>query len=317
MARITERVGDIFDSPPNSILIHACNTKGSWGAGVAAVFKKYSPAAFNYQKYHCTTPTGPSTSLAAHQKSLVGTCLLIQPFPSAEPLNPKHPTPAKPTPQQEEKKYWIACLFTSSGYGKNVDTPSAILDATKRAIADLREEINERRIQIQQNERMKERYEKLLQRDGDDVDMRRLLAICKEETEVMGECYSVRINSGLFGVPWVETKKVLKWGFVDMVIVRPASQKDEVVESDHDDDPYAGVLHQKEDSTRTVEGAERDPEDRRQHIEEQEPIAGAAQSGSMNKGLKRKNGEGDGAEEKSKKNGGGGRQTKLNFGKNK
>lgn len=164
---------------------------------------------------------------------------------------------------------------------------------------------------------MKERYEKLLQRDGDDVDMRRLLAICKEETEVMGECYSVRINSGLFGVPWVETKKVLKWGFVDMVIVRPASQKDEVVESDHDDDPYAGVLHQKEDSTRTVEGAERDPEDRRQHIEEQEPIAGAAQSGSMNKGLKRKNGEGDGAEEKSKKNGGGGRQTKLNFGKNK
>ncbi|KAL8892782.1 MAG: hypothetical protein Q9215_000374 [Flavoplaca cf. flavocitrina] len=318
MARITERVGDIFDSPPNSILIHACNTKGSWGAGVAAAFKKYSPAAFNYQKYHCTTPTGPSTSLAAYQKSLVGTCLLISPFPAVETLNFKHRTPAKPTTQQVEKKYWIACLFTSSGYGKNVDTPSAILDATKRATADLREQIRERRIRIQQNEQMKERYEKSLQQNGDHVDTRRLLAICEEETEVMGECYSVRINSGLFGVPWVETKRVLNGGLLDMVIVRPASQKDEVVESDHDDDLYAGQLHhQKENSTKTVKGAERGQEEKRNRIEEEEPIAGATQSGSMNKGVKRKNGEGDGAEEKSKKNRGGGKQTKLNFGKSK
>ncbi|KAL8894419.1 MAG: hypothetical protein Q9192_004341 [Flavoplaca navasiana] len=133
----------------------------------------------------------------------------------------------------------------------------------------------------------------------------------------MGECYSVRINSGLFGVSWVETKRVLKASLVDMVIVRPASQKDEVVESDHDDDPYAGELHQKENSAKTVEGAERDQEERRNHIEEEEPIAGAGQSGSMNKGLKRKNDKGDGAEEKSKKHGGGRRQTKLNFGKSK
>ncbi|KAL9032706.1 MAG: hypothetical protein Q9180_006348 [Flavoplaca navasiana] len=316
MARITERVGDIFDSPPNSILIHACNTKGSWGAGVAAAFKKYSPAAFNYQKYHCTTLTDPSTSLAAYQKSLVGTCLLIPPFPAIETPNFKHPTPAKPTTQQVEKKYWIACLFTSSGYGKNVDTPSAILDATKRAVADLREQIRERRIRIQQNEQMKERYEMSLQQNGDDVDTRRLLVKCEEETEVMGECYSVRINSGLFGVPWVETKRVLlKWGLLDMVIVRPASQKDEVVESDHDDDPHAWELQRKEDGMKTAEGVERDQEDRRHHIEEEEPFPGAAQSGSMNKGLKRKNGGGDGAEEKSKKHGRGGRQTKLNFGK--
>ena len=184
-------------------------------------------------------------------------------------------------------------------------------------MADLREEIKERKIRIQHNEQMKERYEKSLQQNGDDVDTRRLLAKCEEETEVMGECYSVRINSGLFGVPWVETKRVLKGGLLDMVIVRPASQKDEAVESDHDDDPYAGELHQKEDSTKTVESAEQDQEDRRQHIKDEEQIASAAQSGSMNKGLKRKNGEGDGLEEKSKKNGGGGRQTKLNFGKSK
>ncbi len=181
----------------------------------------------------------------------------------------------------------------------------------------MREEIKERRIRIQQNEQMKERYEKSLQQNGDDVDTRRLLAKCEEETEVMGECYSVRINSGLFGVPWVETKRVLKGGLLDMVIVRPASQKDEVVESDHDDDPYAGQLHQKENSTKTMEGAERDQKESRNRIEEEEPIAGATQSGSMTKGVKRKNGEGDGVEEKSKKNGGGGKQTKLNFGKSK
>ncbi|KAF8195532.1 hypothetical protein BJ912DRAFT_1056765 [Pholiota molesta] len=31
--------GDLFLAPPNSILVHACNTQGSWGAGIALAFK--------------------------------------------------------------------------------------------------------------------------------------------------------------------------------------------------------------------------------------------------------------------------------------
>lgn len=39
-----------------------------------------------------------------------------------------------------------------------------------------------------------------------------------------GECYAVRINSGKFGVPWEDTKKVLEGGGVDMVVLRPEEE---------------------------------------------------------------------------------------------
>lgn len=41
-----------------------------------------------------------------------------------------------------------------------------------------------------------------------------------------GECWAVRINSGMFGVPWQDTKAVLEAGKLDMVIVRPAGEDD-------------------------------------------------------------------------------------------
>ncbi|KAL8753710.1 MAG: hypothetical protein Q9199_004854 [Rusavskia elegans] len=282
MTQITERVGDIFDSPPNSILIHACNTKGSWGAGVAAAFKKYSPAAFHHQRTHCTTPSSPTTSQAIHQKSLVGTCLLIPPFPIIKTQSGKpSPPPSKPTPQQEEKKFWIACLFTSSGYGKNVDTPSAILRATESAVGDLGRQI----------------------KGG------------KEEGAQMGECYSVRINSGLFGVPWRDTKRFLRKGGVDMVVVRPDSQKDEVVDSDAEGEVEVEEAQLESNSgVRGVDGASDSKEEK--VAQGGKPGAEKTDKANVNKGLKRKNAE-DGRDEEDRKKGGGGRQTKLNFGRSK
>ncbi|KAI4222073.1 MAG: hypothetical protein L6R36_006432 [Xanthoria steineri] len=280
MTQIIERVGDIFDSPPNSILIHACNTKGSWGAGVAAAFKKYSPAAFHHQRTHCTTPSSSTTSISTYQRSLLGTCLLIPPFPTIkhQPGKPS-PPPSKPTTQQTDKKFWIACLFTSSGYGKNVDTPSAILRATESAVSDLGRQIS----------------------DG------------KEQGCEMGECYSVRINSGLFGVPWRDTKRVLRMAGVDMVVVRPESQKDEVVESDGDGE--VGVEDVQPESNSGVLGV-----DGTVGGKEEKKVRGKSQDveetdvGKISKGLKRKSAE-DGRDENGKKTEGGGRQTKLNFGK--
>ncbi|KAL8767225.1 MAG: hypothetical protein Q9209_006230 [Squamulea sp. 1 TL-2023] len=294
MAIITERIGDIFESPPNSILIRtdsvpilllhsltpfadACNTKGSWGAGVAAAFKKYSPSAFHFQKHHCTTPPSPSTTttLAAHQKSLVGTCLLIPPFPTIKTSTGK-PSPAlsKPTPQQEEKKFWIACLFTSCGYGKNVDSSNAILRATENAVRDLRRQIEghgeRRRLEIER-------------RKGE-------LGECGKEGEnevgwEMGACYSVRINSGLFGVPWEETKKVLDKGGVDMVVLRPPDSQEE---------------DGKKTGRNTKAGRSADGVD----------------SGSVKRGVKRKVNE-EAEQQQGKGNVGRGKQTRLNFGKGK
>ncbi|KAL8993354.1 MAG: hypothetical protein Q9169_006406 [Polycauliona sp. 2 TL-2023] len=282
MATIKEDVGDIFDSPPNSILIHACNTKGSWGAGVAAAFKKYSPAAFLYYKNHCNIPKPPSTSIANHQKSLVGTCLLIPPFPinKAPPGKPSARQPSS-TPPQQEKKFWIACLFTSSGYGKNVDTPTAILHATESAIGDLRRQIEEE---------------------------------LNVQTAEMGSCYGVRINSGLFGVPWRGTKTVLKNGGVDMVVVRPESQRDEVIDTDAEGEVGIREVHQKSTDMGQTDGADLS-------TEEQSKVSGTkagierADEGNVNKGLKRKGGQGGDDEGNGNKKSGGGRQTKLSFGR--
>ncbi|KAL8860847.1 MAG: hypothetical protein Q9178_002877 [Gyalolechia marmorata] len=319
MATFSERVGDIFDSPPNSILIHACNTKGSWGAGVAAAFKKYSPSAFHLQKAHCNNPSPPSTSLATHQKSLVGTCLLIPPFPTIRTYTGKiSSTLSKPTPQQEAKRFWIACLFTSAGYGKKVDTPASILKATETSVADLARQIADHMNKRRKIAGLKEKRENLVEQDGDDKRLRALTAqIDREEKESggeMGGCYSVRINSGLFGVPWEETRRVLKKGDVNMIVVRPPSQNDEVVESDDDRGVETGEAQEEKNIVR-VDGASGHKEEK---VEAREGEAGAEKvdNAQVKKGLKRKIGEGSGEEEGKKKEVGG-RQTKLKFGKGK
>lgn len=47
----------------------------------------------------------------------------------------------------------------------------------------------------------------------------------EDESEVPGECYAVRINSGRFGVEWEDTKRVLEGGGVDMVVLRPEGEE--------------------------------------------------------------------------------------------
>ncbi|KAL9613008.1 MAG: hypothetical protein Q9167_002441 [Letrouitia subvulpina] len=155
---IQERVGDIFESPPHSILIHG----------------------------------------------LLGTCQLIPPFPFASKPGTKIP---KTTVEQEQKRFWIACLFTSSGYGKNTDPSDKILENTKSAMRDLK-------TQIEKHKGNKEKG---------------------EGEEEMGDVYSVRINSGLFGVDWGRTKEVLEEVGVPMVVM--AREEDQPAEARKDDQP--------------------------------------------------------------------------------
>lgn len=136
MSKITTIKGNLFDAPKGSIIIHACNTKGVWGSGIAKEFAKRFPKARELYTQHCME----------HGSSLLGTALLI---PAGD--------------------YVIGCLFTSKNYGQFVDKPGKILESTDFAMAHL----------IAQNTDNKE------------------LHMCK-------------INSGLFNVPWTETKKLLK-----------------------------------------------------------------------------------------------------------
>jgi ADP-ribose 1''-phosphate phosphatase len=102
--KITHITADIFAAPTGSILVHACNTRGSWGSGIALAFKQKYPDAFETYKSVCKE----------HGASLLGTCLLIR----GEPHD-------------------IACLFTSKDYGKRVDKPEQILASTRLAVLDL------------------------------------------------------------------------------------------------------------------------------------------------------------------------------------
>ncbi|KAL9593345.1 MAG: hypothetical protein Q9179_005937 [Wetmoreana sp. 5 TL-2023] len=219
MAVIEERIGNIFDSPPNSVLIHACNTKGHWGAGVALAFKKYSPSAYHRQKRHCTGPARPNQNTTKHRESLLGKCLLIAPQRSRSTVTAvdTNSYDSEPTPAEEEKRFWIACLFTSRSYGKNVDTPDSILEATASAVEDLR-------VQIDAFHAEKEELERHVEGDKRRTEGR---TWCEEDVMrlEMGDCYSVRINSGLFGVPWQKTKAVLEKAGLDMVVVRPPDEE--------------------------------------------------------------------------------------------
>ena len=96
--------GDLFTAPDHSILVHACNTLGSWESGIAFTFRQNYPAQFAKYQAHCET----------HGQALVGTCLLIP-----------------------GERHDIACLFTSRAYGKDKDKPADILAATRKAVKDL------------------------------------------------------------------------------------------------------------------------------------------------------------------------------------
>jgi len=115
--KITERKGDIFSTSPETttLLIHACNAQGSWGAGIAKAFSDHYKSAFQVYKAHCSKHTGDD---------LLGTALLI---PSAEGGN----------------EDFIGCIFTSVGKGKTKGSVESILGATQPAMEDLLRQVVE------------------------------------------------------------------------------------------------------------------------------------------------------------------------------
>jgi ADP-ribose 1''-phosphate phosphatase len=115
-------IGDIFAAPPLTVLIHACNTQGSWGAGIAAAFRVKYPVAFTIYRRHCLDTHHPKTNPVP-----TGSCLLIPPS-ETKPGAPQH---------------WIACLFTSARYGKGKDKPDVILRNTGPSVRSMLEQIKE------------------------------------------------------------------------------------------------------------------------------------------------------------------------------
>jgi ADP-ribose 1''-phosphate phosphatase len=105
-------------------------------------------------------------------------------------------------PQPEDynngkKKHWIVCLFTSSGFGNRVDSPDQILNSTYAALEDL--------------------------------DMQ--LVMLKQPNEEIGDgqpppgaLFSCRFNSGLFAVPWNDTRELIDDLGLGMTVIYPEGE---------------------------------------------------------------------------------------------
>ncbi|KAK4211155.1 hypothetical protein QBC37DRAFT_427521 [Rhypophila decipiens] len=188
LIRITDIQGDLFSAPPNTVLIHACNAIGSWGGGIALAFRKSYPEAFKVYNAHCKR-------YSSDPRKLVGTALLIPPPPlpsrtAAASSGPavgggkgkgKFAASMSALANEARKQHWIGCLFTSKAYGKGRDSPRDILRATSPAMGHLMRLIS------------KERTNSKRCGGGDGP----------------GEIRMCQINSGLFDVPWKDTKRVV------------------------------------------------------------------------------------------------------------
>lgn len=91
----------LFDAPPNSILVHACNSKGVWGSGIAKEFKERYPRAFKEYNEFC--------EYGVSGESIVSF----------------------------DNYHFIGNLITSSGYADTVDNHSVILVNTTLALHSL------------------------------------------------------------------------------------------------------------------------------------------------------------------------------------
>ena len=145
------------------------------------------PAAFTIYRSHCqrllSNPEfqhvpSPTADKTADSDLSTGAKTIRSPQGSALLIPPQEKDYKNPA---YGKKHWIVCLFTSGGFGRRRSSSEVILSNTVLAVRD-----------------MKEQLERL--REGHDIG---------NDVSAPTELWSCRFNSGLFGVPWERSRKVL------------------------------------------------------------------------------------------------------------
>jgi ADP-ribose 1''-phosphate phosphatase len=116
---IEYRKGSLFDNPPEQChLVHACNTCGVWGSGIAVEFKRRFPHAFAVYERNC-------------QNS--GSFIIGQFWAIWD------------KDKDTKKDYQITCLMVSRGYGRSKDSKEDILRHTEESLTKLLKFVNESR----------------------------------------------------------------------------------------------------------------------------------------------------------------------------
>lgn len=90
-------------------------------------------------------------------------------------------------------RIYVASLITSYHYGYRVDPPEKILANTAKALESYKAQIE------------------LIKEDNQRCNL-----------DSVGNVWAVRLNSGLFKVPWEQTKAIIEVGKVQMMLVTPA-----------------------------------------------------------------------------------------------
>jgi len=173
---LTHHRSDLFTAPPYTLLCHATNAQGTWGAGIAAAFKKNYPAAFKLYASHCA---------AWSTSSLLGTTFLIPPQEKSS------------SKAEREAKHWIGCLFTSEKKGKGKGSKESILEATGEAVQDLVRRVKDVNEDVAAGTSSSSSATTTGGSKGGSRPAIASIRMCK-------------INSGLFGVPWEATSAVVE-----------------------------------------------------------------------------------------------------------
>jgi len=175
-----------------TIIIHACNTQGVWGAGVALEMKKRFPDAFEAYRAYCLEEK-KAHSPENEQDGLIGRCMLTFVTPNPTPNRVTGPNLAPIDDNSEHSangKIIIANLFTRATYGpltpreprNPTSYTTSILNATSAAMSALLHGI----------------VDLLEQGVLSDEDVKRL------------ELRMPKINSGKFMVEWAATRRALE-----------------------------------------------------------------------------------------------------------
>lgn len=92
-------------------------------------------------------------------------------------------------PPVTDRTFYIACLITSDGYGKKVDPPAEILANTAKALDAFKAMVREFNADL-----------------------------ASQGLPAAGAIWTVEMNSGLFKVPWEQTRAILEESGLDLIV---------------------------------------------------------------------------------------------------
>ena len=106
---VTTKKMSLFDAPADSVIVHACNSQGMWGSGIAKPFSLNYPHSYKDYQNFCAQWN--------HERGSACGLADLSNYHSSEP-------------------HWVGWIVTSHNYGPLKDTPELIKIHTTLALRE-------------------------------------------------------------------------------------------------------------------------------------------------------------------------------------